>query len=104
MTLNDDFAAGLSGLFDPVTGLGEEITLAGETVYALVRYDMDVDDNGIRFEVVDLDVLRTEIDALPEYRAEAVVDENTWYFWKQVAADTISRRLRFRKAQRFNSR
>lgn len=103
MTLNADFASGLSGLFDPVTGLGEEISLAGETVNALVRYEMDVDANGVVFEVVDLDILRQDIDALPEYRAEAVVDGQTWYFWKQVSGDSISRRLRFRTNQRFTA-
>jgi len=103
MTFTDDFQTSLSYLFDPVTGLGEEITLDGEDINALVRYEIDVDSTGVRFDVLDLDVLRSDYNGVPSSRTVAIVDESTWYFWKQVSADGISRRLRFRNKQRFSS-
>lgn len=102
-TLSESFQSALSGLFHPTTGLGEEITLDGEDINALVRYEIDVDASGTRFDVLDLDILRSDYNGIPSSRTTAVVDEATWYFWKQISADGISRRLRFRNKQRFTS-
>lgn len=103
MTLTEDFQSALKNLFDHVTGLGEEITLDGEDIDALVRYEIEVDSSGTRFDVLDLDILRSDYNGIPSSRSVAVVDDVTWYFWKQVSADAISRRLRFRNKQRFTS-
>jgi len=100
MTLAEDFANSLSILFDPVTGLGSAITLGGDDLNALVRYEVDMDDTGVKAEVMDLDILRMDYEDEPEYRIEAVVNGASWYFWKLVAGDEISRRLRFVKHKR----
>lgn len=103
MTLNEDFSAALAPIFDPVTGLGEEIILNGSDINALVRYEIDVDSGGLRFDVLDLDILRSDYNDVPTKRTTAIVDDSTWYFWRQVSADSISRRLRFIRNQMFTS-
>ena len=100
MTLNTDFSDALISLFDPGSGLGEVVTLGSTQINALVRYETDADETNASFEVMDIDILRKDYDAVPNYRETAVVDGNTWYFYKQMAGDTISRRLRFMRDAR----
>jgi hypothetical protein len=101
MALIDDFKEDLAGIVDPVYGLGVSVVLDGKTINAIPKYETDVDDNGVKFEVLILSVLRSDYDGIPGYRAVAVVEGRTWYFWRQDQGSTLARRLRFRSNERY---
>lgn len=101
MTVLSGFATGLVDILDPATGLGHAVTLDGSPINALVRYDTDADEDGGKFDVMDLDVLRRDCAEAPAYRAVAVVEGKDWYYWKQMAGDAVSFTLRFRANPRF---
>lgn len=101
MTLISDFAADLRCIMDPNTGLGETILLDNQSVNALVQYGTDTDENGAKMDIMDLDLFCADSTVPPAYRTEAVVNNVTWYYWKQIFRDVVSAKLRFVKNPRF---
>jgi len=85
-------------LSDILDDEGESITYAGEAINAIVLYGQDQEGESL-FEVMDLIVSTSDVSD-PTYRDPAVVDSETWYFWKKIDGNPVSQTLRFRKSER----
>jgi len=85
-------------LSDILEDEGESVTYDGEPIQAIVLYGQDQEGDSL-FDVMDLIVSSSDVSD-PTYRITAVVDSQTWYFWKKIDGNPVLKTMRFRKDER----